>query len=158
MNFKKLIKHTSFIILLSLVTGICTNIPFVKRYLRGDYQKGFVSLEEYSSITYITLPEAEELFSRGDIRFIDSRPAGLFRTGRIFGAVNVPYEEKETINQYQLSKEQTLVIYCDGDECQSSINLAKFLHELGYSDIKVFFGGWAEWEKAGLPVSTEDDR
>ena len=107
------------------------------------------------------LPEAEELFSMNESLFIDSRNAEAFKAGRIYGAVNIPYEEKTDISflsEFSIPKEKSLVVYCDGSECQSSMGLSKFLREQGFTDIKVFFGGWKEWQMEGLPVETGDDK
>jgi 3-mercaptopyruvate sulfurtransferase SseA len=45
-----------------------------------------------------------------------------------------------------------LVAYCDGQECNSSINLALKLDSLGYSNVKIFFGGWREWTNSSQPT------
>jgi 3-mercaptopyruvate sulfurtransferase SseA len=49
-----------------------------------------------------------------------------------------------------------IVVYCEGGDCQSSLALAKRLHDEGFKDIRVMTGGWAEWIKAGLPAETGD--
>jgi 3-mercaptopyruvate sulfurtransferase SseA len=54
----------------------------------------------------------------------------------------------------KLSKDEEIITYCDGSECETSLLLARELMDLGYTDVKVFFGGWQEWEKAGLSVET----
>ena len=53
--------------------------------------------------------------------------------------------------------ERTLVVYCEGGDCQASIGLARLLHDAGFHDIRVLAGGWAEWRAAGLPESKDDD-
>jgi len=58
----------------------------------------------------------------------------------------------------RLPLEGALVVYCEGGDCQSSLALAKRLSKAGFGDIRVFSGGWAEWEKAGLPVEKGDDQ
>ena len=140
--------------------GLSVNAPLVKKFLRGDFQQGFISPDDYPSGTFITLAEAEDYFISGEAVFIDSRDAAKFRAGRIFNAVNVPYETghiKEALERLALPEGKTLVVYCEGDECQSSVNLAKILQQRGYTAIKVFFGGWAEWKEAGLPTQVRDD-
>ena len=51
-----------------------------------------------------------------------------------------------------LNPSQELVIYCAGGECKDSLELARKLRPLGFAGIKLFMGGWPEWEKAGYPV------
>lgn len=156
----KLIKQISFILLLSLFMGLVPNFPLIKKYFQGEYQYGFVSLEEYPSITFITLAEAEELFSQDEALFIDSRDKKAFKAGHILRAINIPfmeYKKRGYHNLLSIPLEKTLVVYCDGSSCQSSITLAKLLHRKGFKNINVFFGGWAEWLVGELPVSSEDD-
>lgn len=157
---KKLLQQIVLILFLSLIIGLGINFSLIKKYFQGDFQFGFISLEKYDSITFITLGEAEGLFSEGETLFIDSRPKEAFQTGHILGAVNLPveeYKEEEALDLIFLPPEGTVVIYCDGNECNSSLELAKVLHQKGLIDIKIFFGGWIEWMREGLPVSSEND-
>jgi len=158
---KKLLTHIVFIIALSALLGFGTNVRLIKQFLGGEFQYGFISSEEYPSISFIMLPEAEGLFAMNEALFIDSRNAEAFKAGHIAGAINIPYEdESDTRLLVELSvpKEKTLVIYCDGSECQSSVGLSKFLHDQGFTDIRVFFGGWKEWQMEGLPMEIGDDK
>lgn len=158
---KKLLTHIGFIMALSVLLGFGTNVRLIKQFLGGEFRYGFISSEEYPSISFIMLPEAEELFSMNETLFIDSRVADAFKAGHIYGAVNIPYDDKiDTIILDELSvpKEKSLVVYCDGSQCQSSVGLAKLLHDQGFTNIRVFFGGWKEWQMEGLPVEKDDDK
>jgi len=160
LSLKKMIQRMAFILLFSSIIGLGANTSLIKKFFNGEYQYGFFSLEEYSSIVFITLGEAEELFATGSALFIDSRAVEDFKEGHIFGAVNIPFVEKkkkEELNMEPYPLEGIYVVYCDANECQSSVELAKLLHEKGFLDIRVFFGGWEEWVREGLPVSKEDD-
>jgi rhodanese-related sulfurtransferase len=158
---KKIMTHMLFIIALGVLIGFGTNVRLIKQFLGGEFQYGFISTEEYPSISFIMLPEAEGLFSMNEALFIDSRNTEDFKAGRIAGAVNIPYEEKSDTSllaEHSIPKDKTLVVYCDGSECQSSVGLSRFLHEQGFTDIRVFFGGWKEWQMEGLPIEKSDDK
>lgn len=160
MRSRKLLQEILLILILSSILGFGANFSLIKKYFQGEYRHAFLSKEEYPSITFITLSEAEDLFSQGEALFIDSRPEKDFRSGHIPGAVNIPVvqEREEALNSFSFPKERTLVIYCDGSECQSSVFLARLLHQKGFVNIKVFFGGWVEWVREGLPVALENDQ
>jgi rhodanese-related sulfurtransferase len=49
-------------------------------------------------------------------------------------------------------EDQVIVVYCEGGDCQTSVALAKVIHERGFTDIRVLSGGWGDWVAAGLPV------
>ena len=158
MALKKLLLRIAFILFLGSIIGLGINFSLIKKYFLGDFRFGFISLEKYTSITFITLGEAEGLFSEEEALFIDSRPKEAFQAGHIMGAVNIPFEEYKKENALDLiflPPEGTVVVYCDGSECNSSLELAKVLHRKGLLDIRIFFGGWVEWTREGLPVSSE---
>lgn len=152
---KKFWLQTALIIGLSTLIGLGSHLGLIKRYFAGEFQRSFLSWEEYTSITFITLGEAEDYFLQGGAIFIDSRSQDEFKAGRILGAINIPFKDREkelALKKINFSQDATLVIYCDAHECQSSVNLAKLLHEEGYQVIKVLYGGWLEWVNAGLPT------
>lgn len=160
MTLKKIFYRAVLILSLSSILGLATNFPLIRKYIQGEFRYGFLSLEKYPSITFISLAEAEDLFARRQALFIDSRTKEDFRAGHIMGAKNIPYEKDEDrkrVNLPPLPLEGAMVVYCDGSECQSSVELAKFLHKKGFKDIRVFFGGWVEWIREGLPVSSKYD-
>lgn len=160
LSLKKTIMRVALILFFSSLIGLGTNISLIKEFFQQEFQYGFFSSEEYSAIVFITLGEAEELFAAGEALFIDSRTMEDFKEEHIFGAVNIPFEEKREEDELDLESyplEGIYVIYCDGSECRSSVELAKLLDKRGFRDIRVFFGGWEEWVRAGLPVSRNDD-
>ena len=161
MTPKRIFYQVGFILACGCILGLVANFPLIEKYLRGEYRYGFLSLEKYSSITFISLAEAEELFATQKALFIDSRSREDYRAGHILQARNIPFEtskERKDLNVPSLPLEGTLVVYCDGSECQSSVELAKRLHERDFKDIRVFFDGWAEWVREGLPISRENDK
>jgi len=158
MRIRNLLYETALILLASVLVGFGSHIPLIKRYFQGDFRYGFLSLEKFPSMVYISLPEAEELFQEGRSIFIDSRTEDAYNEGHIVGAVNIPYEKfDEVFHDSMFPLEQTLVVYCDGSECKSSTAAAKLLYERGFCNIKIFFGGWAEWIAHSLPVSEGND-
>ncbi len=104
---------------------------------------------------FISLDEATAKFQSRNISFLDAREPEDYALGHIRGAINLPFER---LDEYwekvtgSLPKDGEIVTYCSGDECESSLFLGRELVAKGYSGVTVFFGGWREWEKAGLPV------
>ena len=107
----------------------------------------------------ISLDEARNLFESGEVLFIDSRHEFDFQLGHISGAVNIPLKEIENKKDSLSSvpKDRLLIVYCDGAECNSSIELSSKLFQSGYSNVRIFFGGWREWEAARLPIVASHD-
>lgn len=158
MKFKKIAIQMALIFAICIVIGIGWNFTLIKRYLAGEFEQSFLSQADYPNITFITIAEAEDLFISGDAAFIDSRFEEKFQQGRILGSLNIPYEadvKEDALIDLALPLDRTLVIYCDGSECQSSVQLAKALHDQGFQDLRVLFGGWEEWLQQGLPIEND---
>jgi len=151
---------------LGCLLGAAVHFSLLRRFAAGEFRQGLLDRRAYAGIRFITLAETEDLFARkmqGEqgLLFIDSRGREGFAAGHIPGALSVPLEEVELARKMAPQSEragaldfpaaQTLVVYCEGGDCQTSISLAKIIHEKGYQDIRIFAGGWAEWDAAGLP-------
>lgn len=155
MKLKNLLRGIVIILLLSIILGAAVNFSLVRRFVRGEFKQGFLAQEEFPGIRFITLAEAEDLFARAGAVFIDSRSREEFAAGHVPGALNIPLEEsKQRLSGGDLPypQERTLVVYCEGGDCQTSISLAKLIHDRGFRDTRIFRGGWTEWSAAGLPV------
>lgn len=103
--------------------------------------------------TFLTGEEALILFRRGDALFIDARHSYDFELGHIKGAMNIPLQEFHNGHPLLASvpRNKLIVTYCDGEECNSSVELAREMYAAGYSNVRIFFGGWNEWRHHNLP-------
>jgi rhodanese-related sulfurtransferase len=158
---KKMAGEILVITCLSIVLGTALNFQLVRRFFGGEFEQGFIDREKYPDIRFITLAEAEDLFSQGLAAavFLDSRRREDFATGHIAGALSIPLEDHKQglpdgVLVYPFS--QTLIVYCEGGDCQTSIALAKLIQVRGFRDIRIFSGGWAEWSAAGLPTEASN--
>ncbi len=139
---------------LSLLIAAAVHLPLIKRFARGEFRESFFQASEYPGVRLITLEEGEDLWRTEQAAFIDARRADLYAEGRVPGARSVPASEAEKpFSAYVLNlpRAGTLVVYCEGGDCQSSLLLAKRLHVEGFKDIRVMTGGWEAWKAAGLP-------
>ena len=159
MNFKKTILGAALIVLAAAFLGLAAHFPLFQKFLKGEFRDSLLSSDRYPGIFLIGLAEAEELFVRGTALFLDSRPKKKFSEGHILSAVSMPLEENKKKLQSPLNVplEKTIIVYCDGGDCQESLALAKVLYVQGYKNIRVFTGGWAEWSATGHPTAKDHD-
>jgi rhodanese-related sulfurtransferase len=76
-----------------------------------------------------------------------------YRKAHLPGALPLPLKGlKQTAGTRLLDKNAELVVYCASSTCQNSDVAARALLELGYSNVRVYRGGKADWIDAGLPV------
>jgi rhodanese-related sulfurtransferase len=101
----------------------------------------------------IKLDFAYELFKQG-VRFIDARPVEEFAEGHIKGSLNIPFYGSENYKSVlnKISKDDIVVTYCSGEDCDLSILLGDELFSKGYKKVYVFFGGWNDWLIKGYPT------
>lgn len=158
---RKIIRQALVIGALGVLLGAAVHFPLVKRFVRGEFRETFFSRADYPGVLLITIQEAEDLWAAAETVFLDARGAGPYGEGHVPRARNLPAAasgQKLPAEVLELPRERTLVVYCEGGDCQSSLALAKRLHDEGFRDIRVLTGGWEEWKKAGLPEEKGDDK
>jgi len=146
---------------LSVLVAAAIHFPLIQRFARGEFRETFFVQADYPGVRLVTLAEAEDLWRGGETTFLDARAADLYEEGHVPRARSVPAAEIGTLTPVlvqRMAKEAALVVYCEGGDCQSSLILAKRLHDEGFKDIRVLSGGWEEWKRAGLPEETGDDQ
>ena len=85
------------------------------------------------------------------VQLVDSRPAARkFDPGHIPTAINLPDADFEKLQHLLPADKSTLLIfYCEGPECMLSHQSAFKAEKLGYTNIKVYAGGYPDWIKSG---------
>lgn len=109
---------------------------------------------------------------------VDSRTKDWFDKGTIPSAVNIPYDEFEydedfeleyerafellgvkivDKNRYDFSKAKTVLFFCNGSWCAQSPRAIKSLLKIGFpkEKIKWYRGGVASWVGVSLPLTEE---
>jgi len=158
---RRILRQALALVALSVLVGAAVQFPLVKRFLDGEFRGSFFQAAEYPGVRMITLEEAEDLWAAGETVFLDARDTGFYLEGHVPRARNLPAAGSGLTvpaGILGLPTDGTLVVYCEGGDCQSSLALAKRLHDEGFRDIRVFTGGWDEWQAAGLPEERGDDQ
>ncbi len=115
-------------------------------------REGFIEPEN------ISVELAKNVFDRNAL-FIDARTKEEFDSLHVKGAINLPYEEfrnkpyyqkVETMKKY--NKDGLIVVYCKGDKCEVSIDLAYEIAKLGFTSVNIYRGGIKEWSAKGFPT------
>lgn len=118
-------------------------------------------------IRYVDLTEAVQLYEKQQREsdtalFIDARPPERYAAGHIPGARNMrtPDVDLRYGTDPALERFENLIIYGDNPGTASVNAMAKRMIEAGYNGlikkrVKVFPGGWEEWEITGLPIESD---
>ncbi|MGE5431579.1 MAG: rhodanese-like domain-containing protein [Syntrophomonadaceae bacterium] len=152
------------IVMASLCLGITYNyfsqagVPLFDFSIKKQLSAELLRSESFPQITnepkHISLKEALKLHE-ANATFIDARAYEDYQKGHIENAINIPYYE---FDKYQkllktIPKDEPLVSYCEGSDCDLSIMLGNKLASMGYDKIFIFFGGWSSWAEAKYPMS-----
>jgi rhodanese-related sulfurtransferase len=69
------------------------------------------------------------------------------------GAINIPPPQVDEVAPRRIPDPETeVVVYCAGPDCDSSVEVARRLVELGYRNVVHFSGGKRDWRAAGYPL------
>ena len=135
-----------------LVSGVLGNLT------RGD---GFFdaahSIDAALGLRRLDEVQIQELpakLARGAL-LVDCRYSGDYASGHIPGAISIPVDSglgelTRAIDGIDRSVE--VILYCQSEGCSFSDLSATMLARNGFSNIKVFRGGWVSWELAQQAV------
>lgn len=95
----------------------------------------------------------EEIQSQlSDLVILEALPETYFKSGHLPGARWFPVAEARERARGLAASDAPIVVYCASDTCQNSHQVAKLLEGVGYTNVRVYAGGKADWQAAGLPV------
>ena len=154
------IKIFSLIILSAIILAFIYNqfsndgISLIREPLLVEFVDSTSAELSNNSIKGLTLAQVIQLQSQNIAVFIDARDQWDYSDAHIKGAINIPEFSFESNNKElsTIDKEKIIVIYCDGDDCDTSKRLAKQIIAMGYKNTFVFLGGISEWKDAELPI------
>jgi rhodanese-related sulfurtransferase len=107
----------------------------------------------------ISLQEAEKLFRDQAVVFLDARPADDYARDHIQDARSLPWQDVDRFFMEvtgDLESETPIITYCDGETCNLSHDLALFLKDAGFMNVRVLVNGWTVWHEGRLPVEPAD--
>ena len=109
---------------------------------------------------HVERDEMQTISTNHEALILDARPEIFYRLGHIPSALSLPRDDFE--KQYQIlrstlqsHRDKPLVVYCSDTDCHDSQMVADALQKLGYPHVRLFRGGWSDWQNASLPEERE---
>ncbi len=106
----------------------------------------------------ITVAQAKSLFDQQAF-FIDARKLEDYRKGHVKGSFRMAEADFQFGNPPMLAaipRDATLVVYCNGGNCDESEQVAKLINGSGYQKVYVLHDGIPGWQAMGYPSETGD--
>lgn len=160
---KALLLEVGWILLLSTALAFAYNsisphgIPLIRtpRQLAWSTGEETLSPSSRAEPVAIGIDEAVRIFREGRAIFLDARYEEEYVQGHIEGALSLPMklldDRPDLLSSFP--KDALIVTYCSGIECELSTDLGFRLASMGYTNVKVFFAGWLEWQQRQLPIA-----
>ena len=151
-----MLKNVVKIMVISFFLGIAVfasqkNISLKKLFIKEEPK----SLLNYEQIETTSLADTIMLHQNEKNIFVDVRIKKYYDYAHIPGAMNIPYNKLENINEDDLNKLKSapnVILYCVSSSCGVSYRAARVLMKKGLHNLKVYSGGWGEWKSCKLPV------
>jgi len=107
-----------------------------------------------TKLTDIDCASLREKMERGDsFVLVDALGPISYAGAHLPGAINLTPNTVDGRAQRRIPDLDTeVVVYCAGPDCDSSVEVAERLVELGYSNVLHFSGGKEAWRAAGYPL------
>jgi 3-mercaptopyruvate sulfurtransferase SseA len=162
-NMVQIFKGSAVLLIVSIVCAFAFNFwsdSGIAMIGQWDRSQGVVSSMEKNTVVdgsreINDLDAMLEILNDKSCTLVDVRSTAQFDEGHLPGAVSLPIKFfDQMIGDFfvEYPLDTCLVIYCAGRECLDSHRLAHSLETFGFTDIRVFSGGFAEWMEEGLTV------
>ncbi len=154
-------KQIIFILSLAVILGLLRffslgdpEFALIKKERIIEEVNSFAVPDDMAGPMIVNIEFSKYHFDAGDVLFIDARDPEDYESGHIQDAINIPFDYYEDYEDVMdgLDNDGIYIIYCSGDECSLSIDLADYLYTEKLIDkLLIFEGGWPEWRDAGYP-------
>jgi rhodanese-related sulfurtransferase len=106
------------------------------------------------TVPVITRDELRRKLDAGEqFVLVDALPPMAFAHSHLPGAINLPPERVDSLAAKRIpDRGVEIVVYCANPECQDSVETARRLVTLGYTNVRHYPGGKDEWREAGFPL------
>jgi rhodanese-related sulfurtransferase len=156
------LKGSLVIVIIGVILGVFFNLGLIKASINSELlekikQKQLADLKNKAiQIPFVELKEAKKLFDEKAAIFLDSRSKEDYRDSHIKDALALPLislvQDRTLAGRIIPDKNRLYIIYCSGEGCDLSVELAKELIALDYPNVRVLGEGYPGWAEAKYPV------
>ena len=118
----------------------------------GDWEHHIETKAFHAGIPVTFLAGTQQRSADSSVVLLDARSPDLYEYGHIPRALNLPVGEvDQRLGSFAslLTPQTPILVYCGGADCGDALELAIKLRELGFTDLTMYPGGFAEWKEYG---------
>jgi rhodanese-related sulfurtransferase len=105
--------------------------------------------------TLITRDELKAAIDGGSVTVLDALAGAYWEKQHLPGAIPLHADHVEQVHREVLPDHDALIVtYCSDTSCQNSQDVASKLEGLGYTNVRKYREGIADWAEAGLPLES----
>src|SRR5436309_3066003 len=94
--------------------------------------------------------ELKARLDRGDpVKVVMTLSDWAYRAKRIPGSLHFATLEEAA---QALDPTEEIIVYCAGYDCMASVTATDYLESQGFTHVRRYAGGVADWEEAGYPL------
>jgi rhodanese-related sulfurtransferase len=137
----------------SVSSSSCAPCNSSEKNLPDEAKESLKVLHE-NGIGFLTAEQLRQKLSSGTPPIlVDVLPADSYRESHIKGSINIPHERiEEWASGVIPDMSAEVVVFCASYSCPASIEAARTLKRLGYTNVHDFKGGMKEWMDRKYPV------
>jgi rhodanese-related sulfurtransferase len=122
--------------------------------LLGVVTAGAQQAPEVPQEPRISLQAFQAMYAQGRVTVIDVRAASAFAAGHIPKAISAPWDQIEARAADIRAKagRTTIVTYCSCPTEHLSLEAARVLRKLGFTDVVALTGGYTAWVASGARI------
>ncbi len=95
----------------------------------------------------------QKIQSGDELVVVDALAPISYAASHLPGAINISPDQAGELAERRIPDRDTeVVVYCANSNCESSVEVATRLVELGYRNVLHYAGGKRDWAEAGLPL------
>ena len=108
-------------------------------------------------VSTISLDQFRQIVHTKSELILDARDSLYYRQGHVPGALNLSRDNfgrdyLHLRSMLEKDKKRPIIVYCSGGTCHDSKMVAQALLSLGFTNVRIFPGGWEQWAADGLPA------
>ncbi|MCC7476108.1 MAG: hypothetical protein IT425_11990 [Pirellulales bacterium] len=150
-------RESFLVVLLTILVTILFHVYSEVGFMRNPtavslLQRSFFPVSEFEQVN---IDYVREVVKSHEAVIIDARFTSSFINGAIPGALSIPTNSSLSFREKALADvdpNKEVIVYCQSSTCHFANDIAAFLKLNGFTFVKIYSGGYADWSSSLNPT------